>query len=82
MSIATRDEGRNRGLGINPSVKLGNGHRWFVVHTLSFGEARAQANLENQNFRAFLPKRQKTIRHARKLTTTKVEAAPEATAEA
>src|SRR5213594_3582300 len=73
MSIATRDEGRNGGLGINPSVKLGNGHRWFAVHTLSFGEARAQANLENQNFRAFLPKRQKTIRHARKLTT--VEAA-------
>ena len=44
-----------------------------MVHTLSFGEAGAQANLENQNFRAFLPKRQKTIRHARKLTT--IEAA-------
>ena len=55
------------------SQKLADGERWFAVHTLPFVEARAQANLENQNFRSFLPKRRKTIRHARKLTT--VEAA-------
>jgi transcriptional antiterminator RfaH len=36
-------------------------------------ELRAQAHLENQRFRTFLPKRRKTIRHARKLRT--VEAA-------
>lgn len=43
--------------------------RWFVVHTLPFAERRAQNNLESQGFRTFLPKRHKTIRHARKLTT-------------
>jgi transcriptional antiterminator RfaH len=36
---------------------------------LPFAEGRAQAQLENQDFRTFLPKRQKTIRHARKLST-------------
>jgi transcription elongation factor/antiterminator RfaH len=73
MSIAERGEGRKRERSLNPSIGLANGDRWFAVHTLSFAEARAQLNLGNQNFRSFLPKRQKTIRHARKLTT--VEAA-------
>lgn len=56
-----------------PSTGLGAGERWFVVHTLPFGERRAQGNLTNQGFRTFMPKRPKTVRHARKLTT--VEAA-------
>jgi transcriptional antiterminator RfaH len=43
--------------------------RWYAVHTLSGCEARAKAQLENQNFRAFLPNRLKTVRHARKLIT-------------
>jgi transcription antitermination factor NusG len=37
-----------------------------VVHTLPYQEKRARIQLENQTF---LPKREKTIRHARKLTT-------------
>lgn len=48
---------------------LGEDARWFVVHTLPLCEARARGHLENQGFRTFLPKRHKTIRHARKLTT-------------
>jgi len=44
--------------------------RWFVVHTLPSAELRAQENIENQNFRTFLPKKRKTIRHARRLLTT------------
>jgi transcription elongation factor/antiterminator RfaH len=48
---------------------LGEGERWYVVHTLPFGEWRAQANIEHQGFRTFLPKRRKTIRHARKMRT-------------
>ena len=48
---------------------LGEDARWFVVHTLPMCEARARGHLENQGFRTFLPKRHKTIRHARKLTT-------------
>jgi transcription elongation factor/antiterminator RfaH len=45
------------------------GERWYAVHTLPFSEIRAQGQLENQQFRTFLPKRQKTVRHARRLTT-------------
>jgi transcription elongation factor/antiterminator RfaH len=50
-------------------LNLHNGERWFVVHTLPHQEKRAQIQLENQRYRTFLPKREKTIRHARKLTT-------------
>ena len=45
------------------------GERWYAVHSLPFSEMRAQAQLENQRFRTFLPKRHKTVRHARRLTT-------------
>jgi len=52
---------------------LSDGERWFAVYTLPLSEARAQFNLENQRFRTFVPKRLKTVRHARKLNA--VEAA-------
>jgi transcription elongation factor/antiterminator RfaH len=45
------------------------GERWFAVHTQPYSELRAQANLENQGFRTFMPRRHKTVRHARKLRT-------------
>jgi transcriptional antiterminator RfaH len=48
---------------------LGNRERWYVVYTLPHCEERAQAQLKNQGYYAFLPRRQKTVRHARKLTT-------------
>jgi transcription elongation factor/antiterminator RfaH len=51
------------------SAFLGDGERWYVVHTLPSCELRAEANLRNQEFRTFLPRRHKTIRHARKLRT-------------
>ncbi|HWD58314.1 MAG TPA: transcriptional activator RfaH [Stellaceae bacterium] len=47
--------------------RLDEGARWYAVHTLPYGELRAQEQLENQGFRTFLPKRHKTVRHARKL---------------
>jgi len=47
---------------------LSEGERWYVVHTLPFAEARAEGHLHRQGFRTFQPKRQKTIRHARKLS--------------
>jgi transcriptional antiterminator RfaH len=43
------------------------GPRWYAAHTLPGCERRAKAQLENQMFRAFLPTRLKTVRHARKL---------------
>ena len=42
--------------------------RWYAVHTQPNREFRAKTQLENQAFRVFLPKRLKTVRHARKLT--------------
>jgi transcription elongation factor/antiterminator RfaH len=50
-------------------LALADRQRWYAVHTLPFGEARAVGHLEAQAFRTFLPKRRKTIRHARKLST-------------
>jgi transcriptional antiterminator RfaH len=48
---------------------LRHGERWYVVHTLPRAELRARTHLENQGFPTFLPKRLKTVRHARKITT-------------
>ncbi len=50
-------------------MPLRPGERWYAVHTLPFAEKRARLQLENQQFRTFLPKRQKTVRCARKLST-------------
>src|SRR5712692_9782228 len=58
-----------------PSIvaALRAGERWYAVHTLPLREAYAQGHLRNQAFRTFLPKRRKTVRHARRLRA--VEAA-------
>ena len=41
--------------------------RWYAVQCLSRREATASAHLQNQDFQVFLPRRQKTRRHARKI---------------
>lgn len=48
---------------------LSDGERWYAVHTLPFAEARAEGQLARQGFRSFQPKRRKTVRHARKMST-------------
>jgi transcription elongation factor/antiterminator RfaH len=48
-------------------IALGNGERWYAVHTLPMREIYAEGHLRNQGFRTFLPRRRKTVRHARKL---------------
>jgi transcription elongation factor/antiterminator RfaH len=48
---------------------LSDCERWYAVHTLPFAEARAEVQLHRQGFRTFQPKRHKTVRHARKLST-------------
>jgi len=73
MTISASEALSRRAILQQPSPALAAGQRWFAVHTLPFAEQRAQANLDNQGFRTFMPKRHKTVRHARKLTT--VEAA-------
>jgi transcription elongation factor/antiterminator RfaH len=49
------------------------GQRWYAVHTLPMKEDQAQLHLENQCFSPFVPRRPRTVRHARK---TKTIAAP------
>jgi transcription elongation factor/antiterminator RfaH len=68
MQLANRAE--KPGIGPVGTVPLGLafGERWFAVNTQPLAEARAQRNLENQGFRTFMPRRRKTLRHARKLT--------------
>src|SRR5215472_12802285 len=51
------------------SSALSNCHRWYAVHTLPFAEERAEGQLHRQGFRTFQPKRHKTVRHARRLST-------------
>jgi transcription elongation factor/antiterminator RfaH len=46
------------------------GTRWYAVHTQPNREFRAKHQLENQAFEVFLPKRLKTVRHARRLTNS------------
>ena len=48
---------------------LSDCERWYAVHTLPFAEARAEGQLHRQGFRTFQPKRHKTVRHARRLST-------------
>ena len=45
------------------------GPRWYAVHTQLYRELRAQTQLQNQRYAVYLPKRRKTVRHARKLQT-------------
>ena len=50
-------------------LEVGANERWYVVHSLPHRETQAQLQLENQRYRVFLPKREKTLRHARRLRT-------------
>jgi transcription antitermination factor NusG len=61
---------------ISQSGEAGRAHcalalseRWYVAQTLPNREVSAQAQLEAQGFRTFLPRYGKTVRHARRLMT-------------
>ncbi|MBD9373712.1 transcription antiterminator NusG [Rhizobium sp. ARZ01] len=43
--------------------------RWYVVQTHQRSEGLAERHLLSQNFRTFLPKRRRTLRHARSMRT-------------
>lgn len=43
--------------------------RWYVVQTHRHSESLAEQNLRQQNFSTYLPKRQRTVRHARRIRT-------------
>ena len=64
------DEVGNRGgRGGADAVALEGAQRWYVAQTLPHKESGAEQHLRNQGFATFLPRRQKTRRHARKLDT-------------
>lgn len=56
------------GLGASPAV-LEAGERWYVVRSGPRKEFYAAAHLGNQDFRVFVPRLRKTVRHARKTQT-------------
>ena len=62
----TSENGSTDGAQSSP-VDIGGDGRWYAVHTQPHRELRATIQLENQSFRVFLPRRLKTVRHARKL---------------
>ena len=47
------------------------GSRWYLVHTRPNGECKAEFNLAAQGFATFLPRIDKTVRHARRLKTVR-----------
>jgi transcriptional antiterminator RfaH len=61
---------------LEPGSRLTNGQRWYLAHTLPNQEGRAQAALELQGFGNFLPRRIKTVRHARRLRTVNAPVFP------
>ena len=56
---------------ISISHALAQGARWYLVHTRPNNEQKAELNLEAQGFATFLPQIERTIRHARRLTTVR-----------
>ena len=60
----------------SPAIEAERSERWYVVQTLVRQEPRAHAQLAAQGFDAFLPRVQRTIRHARKLRTVLSAAFP------
>ncbi len=48
---------------------LAPGQRWYLAHTLPHKETTAEMRLADQGFHVFLPRRLKTVRHARRMRT-------------
>src|SRR5881394_1363063 len=55
---------------------LSANERWFLVRARPKCEFKAEWNLGAQGFRTFLPKMEKTIRHARQLRTVRAPLFP------
>ena len=47
----------------------GRNARWYAVQTHQHSESLAERHLLSQNFRTYLPKRKRTVRHARRIRT-------------
>ena len=58
------------------TLTLQGNERWFLVHTQPNSEHKAKLHLGAQGFRAYLPRIQKTVRHARQLRTVRAPLFP------
>lgn len=56
------------GMSIVPQPTIAAGERWYAVQTLARREAYALGNLSDQGYRCFLPRFEKSVRHARRVT--------------
>jgi transcription elongation factor/antiterminator RfaH len=56
---------------ISSPHELTQGARWYLVHTRPNSERKAELNLKAQGLKTLLPQIEKTIRHARRLTTVR-----------
>jgi transcription elongation factor/antiterminator RfaH len=61
---------------VGGSLELAASERWFLAHAQPKSECKAQLHLGAQGFRTYLPQIQKTIRHARKLSTVRTALFP------
>ena len=55
---------------------LAGSERWFLAHTQPRSEHRAELHLGAQGFRSYLPRIERTIRHARRLRTVRAPLFP------
>jgi transcription elongation factor/antiterminator RfaH len=58
------------------SLPLHQSERWYVVRTQPHRETQATRQLDNQNFRVFVPRILKSRRHARKFETIRAPLFP------
>jgi transcription elongation factor/antiterminator RfaH len=56
--------------------ELTENERWYVVRALPNCETKAFANLNRQGFRAFMPARNKAVRHARQIRVVRAPIFP------
>lgn len=59
----------SRSLEPGGQIREGHAARWFVVQTHQHSEGLAERHLLSQNFQTYLPKRRRTVRHARIVRT-------------
>ncbi len=53
--------------GLRENVELAPGERWYLAHTLPHKETSVEQRLGAQGFHHFMPRRIKTVRHARRM---------------
>ncbi|OAI23615.1 hypothetical protein A1351_19600 [Methylosinus sp. R-45379] len=52
---------------LREDIELAPGERWYLAHTLPHKETSVEQRLRVQGFRHFMPRRIKTVRHARRM---------------